>query len=86
MKKTCVVVLALFAVVAMCEIAYADCHDAKMLCIKIIDGNIYNDGKAVKEGEFMTGQCWKSWMCEYCRSWEDLARQCTSTFPTDCGL
>jgi hypothetical protein len=65
--------------------AVADCPDAKMLCIKIINGKIYNNGIAQSAGEFKTGQCWKSWGCEYCYSWPDLARQCTSRFPTDCA-
>lgn len=80
MKKTMVVFLALCAAVAMCGLAYADCPDSRIICIKLVNGQVYHNGVADDKGNFKTGNCWKSWGCELCYSHEALGQECNSKF------
>jgi hypothetical protein len=76
MKKTFVVVLALFAAFTMVGQAYADCPDLDAVCAKMTGG-----GRATNVGGFKVGMCWKSWTCETCKDGGTLAQECNGKYP-----
>lgn len=85
MKKVCCFSLLIAAIILMTGVvAVANCPDTKIVCAKIVNGTINNNSEVV--GSFMKGQCW-DWGCRLCPgvTEADLARQCTSGFPTACA-
>ena len=82
MKKILVVAAGLCVLVAFSAgVASADCPDAKIACVKIVNGKINRDNK---KGVIATGSCYKGWPtgCRLCDSNAAIAGKCNAQVTT----